>query len=67
MDVVPCVVYAAARGSDGVARRDVVTWCTQLRRVQQGGGHICIVIVVSNNRVGLLRQFFVDCCFVITT
>ena len=30
-------------------------------------GHICIVIVVNNNRVGLLGQLFVECCFIITT
>jgi len=26
-------------------------------------GHVYVIIVVSNNRAGLLGQFFVECCY----
>jgi hypothetical protein len=32
-----------------------------------GWGHARVVVVVGNDRAGLLRQFFVECRFVITT
>jgi hypothetical protein len=48
-----CSVCSCRRGVHGAARRDAVTGTT-------GWGHAHIVIVVSNVRAGLLRQFFVE-------
>jgi len=60
MVVVPRVVYVATKCGNEVARRDVATWHTQPGRVQRGRGHICVVVVVSNNRWVDLDNFLLN-------
>src|SRR5216683_2250040 len=57
-------VCGRKRGSDGAARRDAAMWCMQLGKGTMRWGHVHVVVVVGNNRAGLLRQFFVECHFV---
>jgi hypothetical protein len=60
MVIMPRMVYVATKGSDEAARRDMAMWCTQPGRVQRGGGHICIVVVVGNNRWVDLDNFLLN-------